>query len=143
MGLTLASALEFLHARQLIHRDIKPANIIYVRGAPKLADIGLVTDMAATGTDPTYLGTKGYIPPEGPGRPAADLYSLGRVLYQAAMGLEVADFPRLPESLLGRADRDLALRLNEIILKLCEDDVARRYASAAEARHDLDQLQQG
>ena len=142
LGLTLTSALEFLHERQLIHRDIKPANIIYVRGAPKLADIGLVTDTAATGTDPTYLGTKGYIPPEGPGRPTADLYSLGRVLYQAAMGLEVADFPRLPESLLGRPDRDLALRLNEIILKLCEDDVARRYTSAAEIHHDLEQLQQ-
>ena len=39
----LSAALAVLHERGLIHRDIKPSNIIFVNGAAKLADIGLVT----------------------------------------------------------------------------------------------------
>ena len=39
----LASALHHLHQHQLVHRDIKPANLIFVHGAVKLADLGLVT----------------------------------------------------------------------------------------------------
>src|SRR5262249_8972925 len=131
---------EFLHAHQLIHRDIKPANIIFVRGQPKLADIGLVTEIAAIGAEATYVGTRGYLPPEGPGRPAADVYSLGRVLYQAGMGLDVDRFPQLPETLLQRSDRSLAFELNEIILRACEDDVTQRLATAAEFRSELQKL---
>ena len=65
---------------QLIHRDIKPANIIFVQGTPKLADIGLVTTVAEKPNDVSYLGTKGYLSPEGPGTPSSDLYGLGKVL---------------------------------------------------------------
>src|SRR6266700_2307155 len=43
IGLALTSALAHLHRHGLVHRDIKPSNIIFVNGAPKLADIGLVT----------------------------------------------------------------------------------------------------
>ena len=61
----LTSALEVLHEHGLAHRDIKPANIIFVHGAPKLADIGLV----ATAGQRSFVGTEGYVPPEGPGGP--------------------------------------------------------------------------
>src|SRR5262245_39948952 len=72
LGWELSEALAELHRRGLVHRDIKPSNIIFVKGRPKLADIGLV---AKTG-EKARLGTEGYIPPEGPGTPQADLYSL-------------------------------------------------------------------
>lgn len=68
--LSLAGALGQLHRHGLIHRDIKPANIIFVQGAAKLADIGLV---AESGASDSYVGTEGYIPPEGPGTREADL----------------------------------------------------------------------
>src|SRR6266567_8017738 len=42
LGLSLSEALAQLHRRGLVHRDIKPSNIIFVKGHPKLADIGLV-----------------------------------------------------------------------------------------------------
>ena len=64
LGLSLTKALEALHARGLSHRDIKPSNIIFIEGVPKLADIGLV---AASGQQ-SFVGTEGYVPPEGPGR---------------------------------------------------------------------------
>jgi len=38
---TWRQALEFCTQQQLIHRDLKPSHILFVRGAPKLADIGL------------------------------------------------------------------------------------------------------
>src|SRR5207244_440195 len=46
IGLALTSALAHLHKNGLVHRDIKPSNIIFVGGAPKLADIGLVAEAA-------------------------------------------------------------------------------------------------
>ncbi len=70
LGVALAAALGHLHSRGLVHRDIKPANIIFVNAVPKLADIGLVTQI---GSQATFVGTDGYIPPEGPGSPLADL----------------------------------------------------------------------
>jgi eukaryotic-like serine/threonine-protein kinase len=64
LAFELTTALEHLHQNNLVHRDIKPSNIIFVEGRPKLADIGLVSDIDATRS---YVGTEGYVPPEGPG----------------------------------------------------------------------------
>ena len=72
LGLSLTDALEALHSHGLIHRDIKPANLIFVRGVPKLADIGLVT----TSGQYSFVGTEGYVPPEGQGTAQADIFSL-------------------------------------------------------------------
>src|SRR6185312_11574146 len=95
IGLSLTDALENLHRHGLIHRDIKPANIIFVKGVPKLADIGLVTDRDVT---VSYVGTEGFIPPEGPKSAQADIYGLGKVLYEIATGKDRMDFPELPEN---------------------------------------------
>ena len=140
LGLKLAAALEHLHAHGLVHRDIKPSNIIFVAGEPKLADIGLVT---AIDEAHSLVGTVGYIPPEGPGTPQADLYSLGKVLYEIAFGKDRQEFPQLPADLHSHPDYAALIELNEIILKACETDPHRRYASAAALGEDLARLQQG
>jgi CHASE2 domain-containing sensor protein len=141
MTLTLADALDYLHQQHLIHRDIKPSNIIFVNNVPKLADIGLVTDIGAPGKTMTYIGTEGYIAPEGPGTPAADIYSLGKVMYEASMGRDREQFPELPTSLADRTDSAALIRLNSIILKACDENVRQRYQSASELRADLQDLQ--
>lgn len=140
LAIDLAEALHYLHSQSLIHRDIKPSNIIWVNGAPKFADVGLVTHIAEKGRDVTYLGTEGFIAPEGPGTPAADVYSLGKVIYEAAMGRAASQYPDLPTTLTARVDQNELLKLNTIILKACEPDLRIRYKSAAEFKIDLAQL---
>lgn len=140
IGTRLASALAFLHERGLVHRDIKPSNIIFVRGEPKLADVGLVTGMDEAHS---LVGTPGYIPQEGPGSAQADIYSLGKVLYETAFGRNRQEFPQLPVDLRARADHEGLLELNEVILKSCESDPRRRYSTAEELRADLELLKSG
>ena len=131
-----------MHSCGLIHRDIKPANIIFVNGAAKFADIGLVTEIASTGREVTYVGTEGYMPPEGPGKPGADVFSLGKVLYVACTGMACSDFPALPEGVRTWPDCDQAFELNEVVLKACHEDATKRYQTAVEMRIDLERLQQ-
>jgi len=142
LAIDLAGALQYLHSQSLIHRDIKPSNIIWVNGTPKFADVGLVTHIAEKGRDVTYLGTEGFIAPEGPGTPAADVYSLGKVIYEAAMGRAASQYPDLPTTLIQRPDQDELLKLNTVILKACEPDLRNRYKSAAELKVDLLQLKE-
>jgi CHASE2 domain-containing sensor protein len=141
LGVALAGALEHLHQRRLVHRDIKPANIIFVNGAPKLADIGLVTTITGSRDDTvSQVGTEGYVAPEGPGTAAADVYSLGKVLYEACMGQDRRKFPELPTAVYEAADYQQRMALNEIIVKACATRVEERYRSARELRVDLMKL---
>ena len=48
IAIGLCNALQHLHEHRLIHRDIKPSNIIFIGGAPKLADLGLVSTIDST-----------------------------------------------------------------------------------------------
>jgi serine/threonine protein kinase len=140
IGLALCDALENLHNHGLIHRDIKPANIIFVKGVPRLADIGLVTDRDIT---VSYVGTEGFIPPEGPKSAQADIYSLGKVLYEMVTGKDRMQFPELPENFSELPDWEALLELNAIIIKACETNPKKRYASAKDFYDDLNSLAAG
>ena len=140
IGWVLADALARLHGQQLIHRDIKPANIVLVGGRPKLADIGLVAGLAEA---KTFVGTEGYVPPEGPNSPQADLYSLGIVLYEAATGMNRRDFPSPGPAMREGPDAALLRELNAVLLRACATRREDRYPSAAEMASDLALLRSG
>src|SRR5436190_10807333 len=140
IGLSLTSALEHLHRNGLVHRDVKPANIIFVGGVPKLADIGLVAEVAEARS---YVGTEGFIPPEGPGSAQADLYSLGKLLYEISTGKDRHAFPELPADLAEQGEAKQLVELNVILLKACQNDVRERYQSAEEMLADLLLLKAG
>jgi len=155
LGLNLTLALGHLHRHKLIHRDIKPANIIFVQGIPKLADIGLVTNFDDTCS---FVGTEGFIAPEGPTSPRADLYSLGKVLYEISTGRDRKDFPEpatgfgeqslTPALSPSEGERekgrgDASAELNAIILKACAVDALDRYQTAEEFHADLALLNSG
>lgn len=140
LGLALSTALENLHRHGLVHRDIKPSNIVFVNGIPKLADIGLVAVAEAT---MSFVGTEGYLPPEGPGTVQADLFSLGKVLYEISTGHDRNQFPELPTGISELPDRAELSELNEVLLTACHRDSQERYQTAAELHADLALLQSG
>jgi WD40 repeat protein len=135
IGLALTQTLTELHDRGLVHRDIKPSNIIFVHGTPKLADIGLVTEAANAAQ--TYVGTAGFIPPEGPGTKQADIYSLGKVLYEVCTGKDRQDFPALPTILDSSPEHEGLLELNEVLVRACHHDFQKRYATVWEMHAEL------
>ncbi len=138
-ALPLASALCCLHERGLTHRDVKPSNIIFVEGRPKLADVGLVS---AASESRSMVGTEGFVPRDGPGTAAADVYALGKVLYEMLTGLDRLEFPSVPAEWVDRPHA-LAMELMEIIYRACDPRAVRRAEPAAELRADLALLQSG
>jgi predicted Ser/Thr protein kinase len=89
----IAAALDAAHAEGLIHRDIKPQNIIVTPADfAYLVDFGIAEASGETRltTEGSQIGTLNYMAPErfrNPvSTPAADVYSLACVLYEALTG---------------------------------------------------------
>ena len=96
IGAQVAEALHYSHQRGIVHRDIKPENIMVVREGEewraKLMDFGIALgpkDSRMTKSD-IIVGTLAYLPPESildsSTSPAADIYSLGVVLFESLSG---------------------------------------------------------
>ena len=96
MGLQLARALEYAHAKGIVHRDIKPGNIMLLQDKQtiKVADFGIAHMDDGNAEQRTVvgavMGTPQYMSPEQTrgdkvdGR--SDLFSAGIVLYQMLAG---------------------------------------------------------
>jgi len=120
LGIHLASALRYLHNNGLLHLDVKAGNVIAEGGRAKLLDLSLAR---SPGRHKAGIGTWSNMAPEqaqgGDVVPAADVWGLGTVLYEAATG-ELAfdddgpvpvEYPQLqvpPPSARGKAPDELA-----------------------------------
>jgi serine/threonine protein kinase len=128
----LCSALIYLHAEGFIHRDIKPANILRVDSSWKLADIGL---LARIGSE-SIVGTLQYMPPEGHGQPAGDIYSIGIVLKQMLAGNPQPANAAIATS----ANCEWAAKLQRIVGKATCSQAGGRYHSAEDLLWDLEKV---
>ena len=167
--LKVCDAVEFAHRNLVIHRDIKPANILVTAdGTPKLLDFGIARiieeggQVLATATAAHAL-TLAYASPEQieqqPLTTAADVYSLGVVLYQLIAGRRpyqhlvtphllsnaiVGGQMQAPSRSLREAPADqrrpwrsIPADVDAIVLKALRRQVSQRYASVAEFAQDL------
>jgi len=140
MGLQISKALEYLHDQGLAHRDVKPGNIIYLGGKARLADIGLV----AMPGQMTFVGTQGFVPPEGPGTRRSDIYALGKVLYEMCTGMDRMDFPNLPECTFTGEQSKRWKTLNSIICDMCDPrESARNLKRAPQVIDALEEVSAG
>ncbi len=128
LGGTIAEGLDYLHRNQLIHRDVKPSNLIFIDGICRLADIGLVALLGQR----SFVGTEGFVAPEGPGTAASDIFSLGMVLYEASTGKDRLDFPDLPSCSDTGARLEVWRRLHDVICTACAPKARQRFVNARE-----------
>ena len=136
IGERLASALEHLQRHHLLHRDVKPGNVLFVRGAPVIADAGLVVDEREAAS---LVGTPGYEPPEHHGTPQGDVFSLGRTLWRIGTGRAPEEAGFAPCAEADTSDPDF-WRFLAIIGKATSPVPERRYRSAKAFRKDLARL---
>jgi tetratricopeptide (TPR) repeat protein/tRNA A-37 threonylcarbamoyl transferase component Bud32 len=156
-------AVQCAHVQGILHRDLKPGNILLDgRGEPLVSDFGLAKWLD-TSSDLTrtlmIFGTPGYIAPEqahGAAKnltPAADIYSIGAVLFDLFTGRtpflgehalavikQAVDKPAPKlRTLAPLADRDV----ETICAKCLEREPQARYRSAGDLAEDLERWLEG
>jgi serine/threonine protein kinase len=172
---SLARAVHVAHSQGVVHCDLKPANVLLASGValaprgtpgadatglanliPKITDFGVarplesVFGLTQTGA---ILGTPEYMAPEQAGGrrgevgPAADVYSLGAILYEAVAGQPPFRAETVLETLqqvcsqepvaLSRLRPGVPRDLQTICLKCLEKSPGRRYRSALALADDL------
>jgi eukaryotic-like serine/threonine-protein kinase len=146
----LAEVLGAVHSTGLVHRDVKPRNIVMQpgSGALKLVDFGFATPMERVGGD--TAGTQAYAAPEQlapPGRvdARADLYAVGRVLFECLTGIRPSTAVALHG---GEARDDLVARgvsptLADIAAGLLREAASERYPDAHALQSELSRFNAG
>ena len=140
----ILEGLAHAHARGIVHRDVKPSNVLVAEGpelSVRLLDFGLAQlaeeeSLTATGDVP---GTLAYVPPERlhgePGDPAADVWAVGVLLWEALSGwhpfwngslLETARRIEAGASPLAEVRPDLPRPLCELVDRMLALDPAAR-----------------
>jgi serine/threonine protein kinase len=157
----LARAIHAAHGRDIVHRDLKPANILFgAEGTLKITDFGLARRLDESGPTASgdVMGTPSYMPPEQTASekvigPAADVYSLGAILYDLLSGRPPFEAATAADTLqqvrtvdpvpLRRLQPKVSRDLETICLQCLQKNPADRYATAADLADDLSRFLRG
>ncbi|XP_066558131.1 serine/threonine-protein kinase ULK3 isoform X2 [Amia ocellicauda] len=150
----LASALQFLHEKNISHLDLKPQNILLSNGVLKLADFGFAQYMSPWDEKHVLRGSPLYMAPEMVCRrqydARVDLWSVGVILYEALFGrppFASRSYAELEEKI--RSARPIELPpgarvthdCRDLLLKLLERDPESRISFTDFFRHSFVDLE--
>lgn len=146
IGQAVAQALTYAHTHGVLHRDIKPGNVILADdGTVYLTDFGLARVLAQGESSLSagmIVGTPHYIAPEQASGEqavgaAADVYSLGVMLYEMLVGRVpfaaemthaiLHDHIYTPPPLPSELNPEIPVQVEQVLLRALEKDPAARY----------------
>lgn len=154
----VAEALDYAHSQGVVHRDIKPANIMIMKNrVVKVMDFGIAKVASSSKTQASMiLGTPRYMSPEQAvgksvdGR--SDVFSLGIVLFELLTGEKPFDAENMPALVMRimkaphppliKYRRDLPTRVQSILDRALQKDIANRFRHAGDLAQDLRELSQ-
>lgn len=154
LGAGVARGLEAIHREGIVHRDLKPHNVLVAEGErPVIADFGVAHSTRAARLTMTgqLVGSPAYMAPEQlehlPVTPAADLYSLGAMLYELLTGQPpfvgtdtLLTLRRIREEPHAPLPAAVPAALVAVVDRLLAKDPARRFPRAREVAEALDAL---
>jgi serine/threonine protein kinase len=137
--LPVLEGVRVLHSVGIIHRDLKPENILMDGNTPKITDFGLAK---SSRTKPVTIsadikGTPAYMSPEHfmdlkRTDHRTDIYSLGKILYEAIDGKMGSDIIPLKSACLRKPNTPFFEKLDRIICRATAEDRNSRYESVEE-----------
>ena len=144
----LCNILYYLHSQKphpIIYRDMKPSNIIVsADNVVKVIDFGIAREFKKdSGSDTSYMGTRGYAAPEQYGTSQTDartdIYSLGVTMYHLLTGKSPNE-PPYEFKPLRMVDKSFSEGIEFIVNKCVQNDPANRYQDTTELLHDLNNI---
>lgn len=144
----LCNILIYLHSQKpnpIIYRDMKPSNVIVsADNVVKVIDFGIAREFKKdSGSDTSYMGTRGYAAPEQYGTSQTDartdIYSLGVTMYHLLTGKSPNE-PPYEFKPLRLIDSSFSEGIEFVVNKCVQNDPINRYQSAIELLHDLENI---
>ncbi|MBI4965473.1 MAG: SUMF1/EgtB/PvdO family nonheme iron enzyme [Desulfomonile tiedjei] len=147
--LPIFDGLETVHALGIVHRDMKPENVLLDGSTPKITDFGIAggPQWAQLTKSHHVEGTITYMAPEqfmdlGETDARADVYALGKILYEAVQGKMVDSKTACPLKgvCLSNPHTPFLKGLDIIIQQATAEDLQKRTPSVKDLRGPLEWL---
>ena len=140
----MLEGVEAVHRAGILHRDLKPANVLMDGDIPKIADFGLarscklesMTCSLEIKGSPAYMAPEQFIDFKGTDN-RTDIYSLGKILFEAADGKIPEKSIPFKQARLKKAETPFYEKIDRIIGKATDEKPENRYQDILEFKNDV------
>jgi len=144
--LPILDGVEFIHTQGIVHRDLKPSNVLLDGSIPKITDFGIVGGKNWQHLTRSHhmLGTLAFMAPEqlldsAEADQRADVYSLGKILYNAVIGkLDKDNTLPLKTARLPSPETRFLKALDMVIRQATAEDRNKRLAAVGALRERVE-----